>query len=325
MKGAHMLFSVNKLRRALLGISIEETTFVKRGFYRGNARAQQKLELIGRIFVQGYHAALDDDHFDILVPSLESIEEEYRGFAYEGAAMGLALLDYFSPRQQRLIAFMQGPGASHIYMLHVGAGWTLGRLPRSSMRLARQFDPLLGWLVLDGYGFHQGYFAWPRFIQGQKLPKKLSGYALHAFDQGLGRSLWFVKGADASQIISAIRAFPSSRQSDLWSGIGLACAYAGGGGDATCRALLEAAGNNQAHLAQGAAFAAKARQRAGNSTEQTNRVCQILSGYSSNEAARITDECLEGLSQNEQAYESWRSRIRARLMQQKEESHSSLR
>src|SRR5579884_1972559 len=114
MKGAHMLFSAHKLRRALFGISIEETTFVKRGCYRGDARAQQKLECIGRTFVQGYHAALDDDHFDILVPTLEGIEEEYRGFAYEGAAMGLALLDYFSSRQQRLTTFMQGPGVNHI-------------------------------------------------------------------------------------------------------------------------------------------------------------------------------------------------------------------
>ncbi len=312
-----MFFSQGRLRRSLFGISLEETTFAKRGFYRGDERAQEKLELIGRIFVQGYHAALEDHRFEVLVPRLQMIEAEFRGFAFEGAAMGLALLDYFSLWKRRLEAFLQGPGANHIYMLHVGAGWTLGRLPRSSTRLREQFDPLLGWLVLDGYGFHEGYFSWRHFIQDQK-PPHLSGYALRAFDQGLGRSLWFVKGADASQIIATIDAFPSSRQSDLWSGVGLACAYAGGGGREVMQALYEAAGKYRSHLAQGAAFATKARQRAGNPVAHTELACEIFSGHSCDEAVRITDESLHDLPQSERAYEMWRLRIRTRLAEMRE-------
>jgi hypothetical protein len=312
-----VFFSPGRLRRTLFGISLEETTFAKRGFYRGAERAQEKLELIGRTFVQGYHAALEDDCFEVLVPCLQMIDTEFHGFAFEGAAMGLALLDYFSPWKRRLNAFLQGPGAKHIYMLHVGAGWTLGRLPRSATRLIKQFDPLLGWLVLDGYGFHEGFFSWHRFIQNQELPY-LSGYALRAFDQGLGRSLWFVKGADASSIIAAIDAFPSSRQSDLWSGVGLACAYAGGVGREVIQALCDAAGKYRSHLAQGAAFAAKARQRAGNPVAHTALACEIFSGRSSDEAVRITDESLQDLPQDERAYEMWRLRVRARLAEMRE-------
>jgi len=310
-------YLLRRLRRPLFGISSEETTFAKRGFYRGNGRTQEQLELIGRTFVEGYHAALEDDRFEILVTCLQTIDTEFRGFAFEGAAMGLALLDYFSPWKRRLDAFLQGPGAHHIYMLHVGAGWTLGRLPRSADRLMKQFDPLLRWLVLDGYGFHEGFFSWHRFIQNQELPY-ISGYALRAFDQGLGRSLWFVKCADASQIIAAIDAFPSSRQSDIWSGVGLACAYAGGVGREVIQALCEAAGKYRPHLAQGAAFAAKARQRAGNPAAHTALACEIFSGHSCDEAVRITDESLHNLPQDEQAYDMWRLRIRTRLAEMRE-------
>ena len=306
-----------RLRRSLFGISFEETTFAKRGFYRGDRRTQEKLELVGRTFVQGYHAALEDDCFEVLVPCLQTIDAEFRGFAFEGAAMGLALLDYFSPWKRRLVAFLQGPGANHIYMLHVGAGWTLGRLPRSATRLMKQVDPLLRWLVLDGYGFHEGFFSWHRFLQNQELPY-LSGYALRAFDQGLGRSLWFVKCADVSQIMVTIDAFLSSRQSDLWSGVGLACAYAGGVEREAIQALCEAAGKYRSHLAQGAAFAAKARQRAGNPAVHTALACEIFSGHSCNEAVRITDESLHNLPQDERAYEMWRLRIRARLAELRE-------
>lgn len=304
-----------RLRRRFFQIPLQETTFAKRGFSAGSAQAQQILEFAGQTFVQGYHAALDDDDFEILVANLESIETVWRGFAYEGAAMALTILDYFSPWKRRLATFMQGPGAPHIYMLHVGAGWTLGRLPRSATSLMKSFDPLLCWLALDGYGFHQGFFSWPRYIDAQMQPRHLHGYSLQAFDQGLGRSLWFVKGADVPKIIATIEAFATTRQGDLWSGIGLACAYAGGVGPEVIQTLADRAGRYRSHLAQGAAFAAKARQRAGNSAPHTELACKLFSGHSSEEAARITDESLQSLP-DEQRYEVWRSRIRARLTEQ---------
>lgn len=307
-----------RLRRSLFGIPLEATTFAKRGFYQGDKAAQHRLELIAATFLRGYHAVLEDDSFDTLVPSLQGIEPELQGFAYEGAAMAFALLDYFLPRKRGLVAFMQGPGANHIYMLHVGAGWTLGRLPRSANKLMQQYDPLLSWLVLDGYGFHQGFFSWPRFIENHVPPTRLSGYALRAFDQGLGRSLWFVKGADVDQVGLAIAAFPPERRGDLWSGIGLASAYAGGVERSGLELIYHLAGKHRWHLAQGAVFAAKARQRAETPAAHTNLACTIFTGYSSDEAAQLSDLCLEGLPPGEEAYELWRLRLRSRLAEQNE-------
>jgi len=304
------------LRRSLFGISSEETTFARRGFSRGDSRTQGTLEHIGALFVEGYHLALADDRMEVLVPALEELEAAYRGFAFEGAAMALSLLDYFSPFKRRLASFIRGPGAHHVYMLHVGAGWTLGRLPRSLQGLMGQFDPLLSWLVVDGYGFHQGFFSWPRFIAGQEMPAHLSAQAAQVFDQGLGRSLWFVKGADIARIHEAVFAFPAERRRDLWSGIGLACAYAGGIGQDEVQALCSAAGTARWHLAQGAAFAAKARQRAGNPAAHTDLACRIFSGLSSEEAAAVSDACLIDLPQG--AYALWRARIRAQLAGQNE-------
>lgn len=307
-----LLFSLRRLRRALFGIAPEETMFARRGFYQGDAAVQAHLEKIAQIFVQGYHGALEDDRPDHLVAALNSIEIEFRGFAFEGAAMGLALLDYFSPWRTRLATFLEGSGAPHIYMLHVGAGWTLGRLPRHYRRLTVNFDPLLAWLALDGYGFHQGFFAWQRYIQNAR-PPRLSGYALRAFDQGLGRSLWFVSGADVAQLVSFIERFPLARQADLWSGVGLACTYAGGVGREVIASICDAVGDYLPHLAQGAAFAAKARQRAGNLVAHTAMACEIISRRSIEEIIQIVDTSLLDLPQNETAYETWRSRIRAQL------------
>jgi hypothetical protein len=106
--------------------------------------------------------------------------------------------------------------------------------------------------------------------------------------------------------------FPSYRRADLWSGIGLACAYAGGVSRDEIQALQRAAGTYAPHLAQGAAFAAKCRQLAGNETDHTDLACQVFAGVSATQAAAVTDESLKDLPDNA-AYEVWRERIRTAL------------
>lgn len=309
------------IRKLVFGISPAETTFERRGFRGGNGGVRQRLEQIGRAFTQGYHAALENDHFEALVPRLNAVELEFRGFAFEGAAMALALLDYLTPwRRNRVESFLKGPGDAHAYMVHVGVGWLLASLPMNVERARARLESLLGWLAIDGYGFHEGFFHWRRYIGGQPVPRRLSGYSRKVFDQGLGRSFWFVNGADAALVSEMIAGFPSERQSDLWSGIGLACAYAGGADNAGLKILKASAGSFQPQLAQGAAFAAKARQRANNPVAHTHLACETLCGMSAEQAAHITDAALENLpaSGSIPAYEIWRRRIQEKFLARKE-------
>ena len=198
-------------------------------------------------------------------------------------------------------------------MVHVGAGWALAQLRRRVDHALAQLDPLLGWLAIDGYGFHQGYFHWPKSVDRQRVPKGFSGYARRVFDQGLGRSLWFVEGAEVDRIAETIARFPRSRHADLWSGVGLACGYAGGVSAEAMESLIAIAGANQPCLAQGVAFAAKARERAGNRLTDTDVACQIVCGMPAEDAARLTDLALIDLPADRAipAYEIWRQRIQA--------------
>lgn len=306
---------MGRLSRIILGISPEEASFRARGFKCRDERARMRLEHIGRTFLHGYHAALEAEGAE-LSAELNAVEWELRGFAFEGAAMGLALLDMLTPwRRTRLRTFIEGAGAGHAYMMYVGAGWAMARTRRDPARALKNFDPLLGWLAADGYGFHEGYFKWPDYVARQKRPRRLKGYTLRAFDQGLGRSLWFVEGADVESIAAAVEAFEAARRADLWSGVGLACAYAGGLESEGIETLRARAGRFAPQLAQGAAFAAKARRRAGNPATHTDAACRVLCRLSAEAAARVTDEALRRLPQDgdEPAYEIWRQRIAGEL------------
>src|ERR1043166_4166581 len=300
---------LGQARRRFLGLSSTEASFARRGFIAREEKARQRLEQIGVTFLSGYHAALEESEFESLARRLAAINAELRGFAFEGAAMGLALLDCFTPwRKDRWHTFTERFADPHIYMMHVGLGWALARLRRSVTPYLVQLDPLLGWLAIDGYGFHEGYFSWPRYIERRAIPDRLVGYERRVFDQGLGRSIWFVKGAGVAAIASAINAFPSARRNDLWSGAGLACAYAGGCGWSTVESLRTTAGGHLPALAQGVAFAAKTRQRAANLTPHTETICRLICGHSAEETAAITDAALEDLREEDglPAYEIWR-------------------
>jgi len=305
--------AAGRLRLRLFGIDAAEATFARRGFASGCPATRRRLEGIGFAFLGGYHAALEEDDAVELGERLEGTEPVLRGFAFEGAAMGLALLDGLTPwRRGRLRTFLRGPGAPHVYMVHVGAGWALARLRRMFGEPPRDMDPLLGWLAADGYGFHEGYFHPGRYAEGGAAPGRVSGYARRVFDQGLGRSLWFVHGADPGRIAAAVAGFAPGRRGDLWSGAGLACAYAGAAGVGAAAALADAAGAHRPAAAQGAAFAARARQRAGNPAEHTERACRVLCGASADAAAAVTEAALAGLAPGAglPAYEVWRMRIR---------------
>jgi hypothetical protein len=212
--------------------------------------------------------------------------------------MALAVLDRLMPgRGGRTCRFLAGPAAAQAYVVHVGVGWAVARV--GGLRgFWASLDPLLRWLMLDGYGFHEGYFHGRRFLATGAAPR-FTGPSRRVFDQGLGRSLWFVCGAEPGAIRRAIGGLGRARWADLWSGVGLACGYAGGAEPGAVAELVSAAGGYRPPLAQGVAFAAKARQRAGNPAPHTEEACRLVCGLTADEAARITDLALAGAPQEQ--------------------------
>ena len=211
----------------LLTIADDEATFARRQFCCPDPRARAHLETIGKAFLLGYRAALEERHADALGDRLDATPPEMRGFAFEGAGMAAALLDSLLPWRRRFRTLLAGRGRAHRYMLHVGAGWACARLYRRPAPWVED-DPLLGWLAVDGFGFHQGYFRADKYVTAGQPPRRARGYAARAFDQGLGRSLWFFCGAEPRRAARAIARLSQERHADLWSGLGLAATYAGG-------------------------------------------------------------------------------------------------
>jgi hypothetical protein len=306
-----------KWRRARLGrVPMNLTKMMQ-----SDSNAAKHLENVFLTVVEYFRVTLEDSNFDVLVPRLNAVESELRGFAYEGAGMGLTLLDIIFPWKKRVQAFLAGPGSPYIYPVYVGVGLVLARVGRKPEPYLAQLDPLVGWFAIDGYGFRAGTLGWHQYIEERAIPIELSSSALHLFDQGMGRSLWFSTGADIDRLVTTIMPFPPERQADLWCGVGFACAYAGGVERPVIETLCTEAAPYQLSLARGAAIAAKARQRAGDLAPHTNLACEVLCGLSSHMAAHLTDVALQDLPTDsaQPAYEIWQRRIEAALATQAEQ------
>jgi len=314
------------LRRRILTPSTSETLLDVRGFHKKSPEAQKNLETVGASFLEGYaHAAEAADPEDAVTP-LNEIEPYYRGFAYEGAGMGFAVRDGLPLGPTDLTArFLAGEGDKHVYMVYVGIGWAMARIPKFRWPKADTMDPLLRWLVLDGYGFHQAYFKTKRYIDEQfvdprfswpggeysKTPAGGTSYANRALDQGIGRAMWFIGGSDGALVAKMINKFPEHRREDLFAGTGLAATYAGGADESELRAYLDLVGEYQPVVRQASAFASEARVRAGLVIPHTEIASRVFCGLSPQDAAQVTHDARRGLPADGElpAYEVWRQRV----------------
>lgn len=319
-----------KLSSRLLGLSPEEASFQRRGFPVTDERRRDRLEEIGRVFISGYNKALaggsarGDRSLEHLRSELEDVPGVLQGFAYEGAAMGLCVSDAlpWTP-SGRFQAFLSEAGDRHDYLMHVGAGWAMARLPWRRRRILRSLDPLLAWLAVDGWGFHDVYFAPSRLGKGSA--SREPGHR-SAYDQGAGRAVWFIGGGNMEAALALISEQDESRHADLLSGLALAVTYTGLIGPAELQALKShgemSSARPAAAIAQGAAFAVEARCRAGNLGDASAAACLALTGGNATEnVVRIVRQqrpapadiaALESET-GDSAYETWRFRVQGAL------------
>ena len=312
-------------RRRILTPDVSETSLEKRGFHKKSPQAQELLETVGEKFLLGYAHAVEARTPAQCEEWLARIPAQFRGFAYEGAGMGYAVLDGLPFGSRKHVdEFLESPGgALQDYIILVGVGWAMARLPRFAWPKANRFDPLLRWLVLDGYGFHQAYFKTDKYVRGQYQEqgfpwptREYSAYALRAIDQGIGRALWFVCGTDVDLVTKTIAGFDPSRHGDLYAGVGLASTYACGVNEDELTELALRAGEHRGRLAQGSAFAAEARVKAGLLIPETDVATRAICGLPAERAAAITQEVRPASIVDGElpAFETWRQRVADELL-----------
>jgi enediyne biosynthesis protein E3 len=319
---------LSRLKSRLLELSPKEASFSRRGFPSSGSSSRGHLEKIILTFIEAYNMAVAATDMVQLTSRMDSsFAPAFVGFAYEGAGLYYGLSDLLIPRSEsRLNLFTRSAAQRHDFITMVGAGFAIARAPLGLHRLEsyqRTLDPLTAWCLADGYGFHQGFFHWKRFIERREsAPGFLNPQNRSLFDAGVGRSMWWVFGAEPASIATAISRFDDDRRPEMWAGIGTAVAYAGGGRRGAGSRLLDLAGACRFDLLSGIPFAAHMREKGRSSSEWTDQVCAQLLGLSVAETSSLIATELAGYLDTRQGseqdlrngcYLALRDRVKQRL------------
>ncbi|MBK8494275.1 MAG: DUF1702 family protein [Chitinophagaceae bacterium] len=275
----------------------------------------QKIESIQSVFLetQLFYAT----HNDIigLISYMEKFPVDFRSIAYESASMAIAINDL--EQKGKLINwlhYVNGPAKLHKAQVYVGLGWAIAKLKLPFLPIVEKIETAYYFRVADGCGYYDGSFRQRQTVLGLQLPAYLPQAALHMYDQGVGRSLWYSSRADINKVKNKIEGFPAERQAALWRGMGIAVAYVGGCDDAYLETVWQYAGANNIQLAYGAALAARSRMKADSMTADTDRCSRLWficsAGVANEFSAETGDTAGAG---NEAGYINWVNQIENRL------------
>jgi len=317
--------ALGSLRRLALTPQLAEVTFGKRGFPVTPSAATAHLEAIPQAVICGFEWGIDARNQWEVEARLDLVNPEQRGFAYEGVTMAFTVLDAMKGgRGTRTRDLLRGPGAPHVFLAYIGIGFAMARLPRPLWKkvvpdlTGSPYYPTMSWLAVDGYGFDRAYFDTPKWVDQQRIPRAYPwegsrDYFRRAVDQGIGRALWFIHGAQVPAVATAVGNFAEHRQADLWSGVGLAATFAGGCPASDLGILRREAGSHQPDLAQGAVFAGRARAYSGYVPPHTEVATAVLADLVMGAAVTLADDSAvrTGDAGPLPDYELWRQRVRA--------------
>lgn len=236
----------------------------------------EKMEKIKILFQESKEQALQTNDIDTLIVSLDKVENEFRSVAYEAAAMAFAEQDLLADDMlTKWNLFCKKSATTYVVQLHVGLGWALAKENKETSAVFNSLDPFMVPRVLDGMGYYDGVFRQRATIKNLKISDKFDSSDLNHYDQGVGRSIWYLAAGNPTKCNEIINTFPSERKADLWRGVGIASVYVGGCDDTTLLELKKTARESFASLAVGAALAVKSRVESHAVTNDTERACNL--------------------------------------------------
>jgi hypothetical protein len=278
-----------------------------------NNLVAQKMEAIQGIFQQVQESFSKTETLADLRWLCESYEPEFRSIAYEAVAMCLGLNDLKA--EDGLVswrAFLESQNHLNDTQVHVGLGWAFAQQSIDPTPFLSGLEQMFRYRVLDGYGYYEGIFRKRKSILSQQKPEWKDEVASGAYDQGLGRSLWYLNHGKVDEAQTMLEKFPAERHADLWRGLGIAVAYVGGCDEKTLGQIFKSADTNKAQLATGAFMALVSRHYAGYVSEGTAFTCRLWCKQSADKMIAQNDAIKKSLHlNNPDAFAKWKEGIEA--------------
>ncbi|WP_339821871.1 DUF1702 family protein [uncultured Parasphingorhabdus sp.] len=303
--------------RKFLVLDPRRVEFRIRGFDLAEKSHEERLESIGKTFLRGYNLILSARSLAAFEQAMAEEPALLRGFFVEGGAMGSALVDSIPFRRPMLGKFRERFEERFPLLVNAGTGLAMSKLSWREKAIVGALDPFYRWMAYDGMGYHNVYFQQEKTLNSPK--RILEGYASRAYDQGVGRGIWFVSGADIDKAAALAGSMTADRQADIWSGIGLASCYAGPADEKVFIDGYRLAGPSGEWFAQGIGFACSARMSDQSMPETICAAIRTLWDMEPEALAALVEQLRQDnvtrTRSDRPRYEAWRHSVAAAFTQ----------
>jgi len=212
---------------------------------------------------------------------LDAAKGEYTSVVFEAIAADFAKKDIQAARKNldTWNAFREQYKDKHGSQLHVGLGWALGETGCHPYDYIVDLSPLWRWRVLDGVGYYHGLFKRRETVRKRLVPEFIQTEEdLAAFDQGVGRSFWYISQGNNERLERLLTLFDENRQTSFWRGIGVASAYVGGLDENAIKDLITFSQTHRSQLTSGAIMAQASRIKS-ESLSSDSQLMEVVLGY----------------------------------------------
>jgi hypothetical protein len=164
----------------------------------------------------------------------------------------------------------------HTKQVLIGIGWAIAQEKNRSLIFTEMFDEAMLYSIWDGCGYYDGFLRQRQTIKNQNRLTYIDPKDYKAYDEGIGRSLWYLSKGDTEKVQKMVQGFSVDRHSDLWRGIGIACSYVGGFDESTLVSLRISAGEHAKQLYIGNAMVKASRMEAASPTIDMEVACRFF-------------------------------------------------
>jgi enediyne biosynthesis protein E3 len=240
-----------------------------------NNKIFSKMENIKTVFQDAKDFFMESKNTTDCIHYLEKTNLEFRSVAYEGASMALALKalsenDYSLKDWNSFLSNSKNQAGN----IHIGLGWAIAESKPNDLSFLNSIHPMMLFRVWDGCGYYDGIFRQRQTIKNQIRQEYNIKADGNAYDEGIGRSIWYHCKGNVPRVVEMIHSFSSDRFADLWRGIGIASVYVGGNREQDLEQLFLSSEKYSLQLAIGAAMVAKARLQTKTITTDVELACK---------------------------------------------------
>ncbi|MBU6454099.1 MAG: DUF1702 family protein [Cyanobacteria bacterium REEB67] len=243
------------------------------------------------LFMDAYVAASETDMSN-LVRQLNVEDEIERRILIEAAFASVATQDLIKPGEQSRIDILRASLPDSPVLVYQGLGGAFATTDLESSTLWTLKQNFFGWMALDCFGFHKGYFEWATTIDRMAVPANLDTMARYAFDCGVGRALWLIADGEPRVVKELVSRFAPDRRAALWSGIGLYTGFVGARDHNDLKKLRKLAGADLCHLQEGIGLAAFILNDAKQTLAHTKGASEIICGATLTDVLQLASDQL---------------------------------